>query len=130
MSGDAPTEYRPGACNIGTEQRRHRRRLSALTAVLGFGYALGVAILELPTFLLLGVFVPLMLSLEWAIESRRSFCIRLALAGKFAFGEETGTVDEPAARQRDTTAAVRITVIAVIGATVLTGLVYVGISAM
>lgn len=95
--------------------------------MLGLGYALGVAILELPTVLLLGVFVPMMLSLEWAIESRRSFCIRLALAGKFAFDEETGTVDEPSARQQDAAVALRITVIAAIGATVLTGLIYVGI---
>lgn len=90
------------------EQRRNRRRFSVLTAVLGLGYILGVAIFDEGSVHHLDVFGPMLLNLEWTFESRRSFSTPLTIAGTFAFGMETGPVDEPSARQQENISAVRL----------------------
>jgi hypothetical protein len=74
--------------------------------------------------LLLGIFVPVMLSAEWAIESRRAFCVRLALAGRYTFGDRDGAVEDRRSQQIDARTAVRITGVAVLIGAGVTVLVY------
>lgn len=125
MTETGSPRYDPGACNIGEAERRQRRRWAR--AGLGFSgvYVLAVGGLGLPSFLMLGLFVPLTLSLEWAIESRRAFCVRLAFAGKWRFGDRAGEVTDGGSRRRDARTAVQITAAAAVFAAALTLVVYV-----
>lgn len=91
---------------------------------LALVYGLVVAIANLPSFLLLGIFVPVMLSAEWAIESRRSFCVRLAVAGRHKFGDDDGVVEDRHSQQIDARTAVRISALAAFIGAAVTTLVY------
>lgn len=93
-------------------------------AALAVGYGLVVALATLPPFLLVGIFVPVMLSVEWAIESRRSFCVRLALAGRYTFGDRDGEVDDQQSQLIDARTAVRITAVAAVIGAGVTALIY------
>jgi len=75
----------------------------ALLSLLGAGgYATFVLVTGLPTVLLLGLFVPLSIGIEWRLQARRSFRVTLALQGRYDFrGDESGgghgTVGDPGA---------------------------------
>jgi hypothetical protein len=124
VSSPDGTRYEPGSCNIGEGERRQRRRWAQGGLLIAVVYGVGVLALGLPSFLLLGLFVPLMLSLEWGIESRRAFCVRLAVAGQWRFGDRRGQVTDGGSRRQDATTAVQITAAAAVVAATLTVLVY------
>lgn len=117
--------YDPGACNIGEAERHQRRRWARAGLGVSVVYVLAVGGLGLPSFLMLGLFVPLTLSLEWWVESRRAFCVRLAFAGKWRFGDREGEVPDGASRRRDARTAVQITAAAAVSAAGVTLVVYV-----
>jgi hypothetical protein len=109
--------YQPAVCNIGRRQRR--RRLAYAGA--GFGaaalYLLGYAGGVVPGEMLVGVFVPLMVGFEWGVQAYTSFCVRLALTGRYDFrGEDgrAGTVTDEGARREDRVEAARITAVSVV----------------
>jgi hypothetical protein len=108
------TDYRPGQCNIGSEQRQRRARIAALAfltaAVVVAAYLAG----GLPEPLLLVVFVPLAVGFEWAFQAYESFCVRLALAGQYAFGDDREEVPDAANRRTDQLYAAKITVTSVL----------------
>ncbi|MCD2199747.1 hypothetical protein LPA44_07535 [Halobacterium sp. KA-4] len=108
------TDYRPGQCNIGSEQRQRRARIAALAfltaAVVVAAYLAGA----LPEPLLLVVFVPLAVGFEWAFQAYESFCVRLALAGQYAFGDDREEVPDAANRRTDQLYAAKITVTSVL----------------
>lgn len=122
MSGEA---YRPGTCNIGDQERRQRRRLSYVATVLGIGWVVGVWLGYLPEPLLLVVFIPAMLAVEWSIESRTAFCVRLAARGRYSFDGRTDRVADEANHDVDVARAVRITVSAALVAAAITAVLYV-----
>ncbi|WP_276261395.1 hypothetical protein [Haloglomus litoreum] len=131
-----PSAYRPGACNIGRSARRQRGLVALVSLVGAGGYAAFVLVSDLPTLLLLGLFVPLSLGIEWGLQARRSFCVTLALQGRYDFreprtdGGETdqgqGTVPDEAARSEDRRYALQLTLIGLAAGALLTGLVYAG----
>ncbi|WP_255197258.1 hypothetical protein [Halorarius litoreus] len=91
-----PPEYRPGVCNIGGSERRHRYRLAAAAYLVALVYAAVVLVSDTPTFLLVGLVVPLSLGTEWLLQARRAFCAGLALSGRFSFDGQRGTVPDDA----------------------------------
>jgi hypothetical protein len=117
-------QYRPGACNIGEEERRRRGHLSAVSAAVAVAYTFAVILTTLPSFLLLGLFVPITLGVEWGIESRRAFCARLAFAGEFRFRGQRGSVEGGKRHRRDVATATRITAVAALIGATLTTVVY------
>ncbi|MFB6206052.1 MAG: hypothetical protein ABEJ05_05950 [Haloglomus sp.] len=129
-----PSTYRPGACNIGSAARRERRRVALLCFVGAVGYAAFVLVTSAPTILLLGLFVPLSLGIEWSLQARRSFCVALALQGGYDFREtatdggsavdERGSVEDRGARSEDRRYALRLTLLGIAGGAVLTSAVY------
>lgn len=126
-----PSAYRPGACNIGRTARRERGVVALVSFLGAVGYATFVLVSDFPTVLLLGLFVPLSLAIEWGLQARRSFCVTLALLGRYDFREAAtdgghGTVEPRAAREQDRTYALRLTVIGLGAGAALTGLVYAG----
>jgi hypothetical protein len=125
---NVPSAYRPGACNIGSDARRERRRVAAVALFGAIGYATFVLVTPAPRFLLLGLFVPLSLGVEWWLQARRSFCATLALQGRYDFRGDggTGAVEDETARREDRRYAVRLTVVGLAAGAVLTGLIYAG----
>lgn len=131
--------YEPGVCNVGRPQRRRRWAYAGV----GFGaaalYLAGYAVGLVPGEVLVGVFVPLTVGFEWALQAYTAFCVRLALVGRYDFrgdgaddggtGDDRGTgsagaVDDPGARREDRVEAARITGVAVLlGAVATAGLV-------
>jgi hypothetical protein len=117
----------PGRCDIGSRQRRRR----LLVAGAGFGAA-GLTILAyvagaLPAPALLAVFAFLTVGFEWGLQAYRAFCVRLATLSRSGFrgdGGDAGTVTEPSARQDDQVRAVRFTVVALVLASLVTGLLF------
>jgi len=114
------TDYRPGQCNIGSQQRRRRARIAALAFLAAAAVVAADAAGALPGPLLLVVFVPLAVGFEWAFQSYESFCVRLAMVGQYAFGDDRGDVPEAADRRADRLLAAKITAASVLLAGVVT----------
>lgn len=91
-------------------------------------YVGAIVLSESPTFLIAGLFVPASLAFEWIFEARRSFCVRLAVAGRYHFGEEDGRVPADA-RATDVRTAGLITAVAVLCGAAVTSLTYVAFAA-
>jgi|GEM_PF-321988 len=117
-------QYRPGTCNIGADERRRRRRLAGAATVVAAVWTVAVATGQLPSPLLLAVFAPVMLAIEWYIEGRTAFCVRLAATGEYTFSGTTGRVEDAADHDVDISRAVRITVSAGALATAVTAVLY------
>lgn len=121
------TSYRPGACNIGRRERRRRYRFATTGFVVAAAIVVAVALGALPEALLPAIFVPLAVAIEWFLQASKSFCVILGMIGKYSFEEqgETGTVEDSDARREDRASAVRITITAVVVATLITAVAYV-----
>jgi hypothetical protein len=124
-----PSAYRPGACNIGPAARRERGLVALVSLTGAGGYAAFVLVSDLPTLLLLGLFVPLSVAIEWGLQARQSFCVTLALQGRYDFrgaatDGDTGTVEPSTARAQDRTYALRLTLLGLAAGAALTALVY------
>jgi hypothetical protein len=91
MTGGHPPGYRPGVCNIGATERRRRYRYAAVAAAAAVAYAAVVLAWSVPTALLLGLFVPFALGLEFLLQARRSFCASLGFRGRFDLRGDGGS---------------------------------------
>ncbi|MDZ7747177.1 MAG: hypothetical protein U5K28_12030 [Halobacteriales archaeon] len=118
------SQYEPGVCNIGGEERQQRRRYAAIAFVAALVYLIAVLASSLPTVLLVGLFIPLSIGFEMALQARRAFCANLALSGEYAFDDEIGQVTDLDARRRDRTTGLKLTVLGIVGGAVTTALVY------
>ena len=122
MSGSS--QYEAGVCNIGGNERQKRRRYAAVAFAVALAYLVGVLASSLPTLLLVGLFVPLSIGFEMALQARRAFCANLAISGEYAFDEERGQVADPDARQADRTAGLKLAVLGIAGGAVTTAGIY------
>jgi hypothetical protein len=124
---DEHAAYRPGVCNIGRTEQRRRYRYAALGALATVGYLAAVIVVDAPTALVLGAFVPLALAYEFFVQARTQFCVRFALLGRYDFtgsGGGTGQVTTPENRRADTTTAAKVTGFSVVAAGLTTALLY------
>jgi hypothetical protein len=115
VSESTTPTYRPGACNIGTRQRRQRYRLAGGALLAGVVYVAVVALSSVPAALALGAFVPFSLGVEWYLQGRRSFCAALGFAGRYEFEDDAGEVADTDARTTDRRYAFRLTVLGLFG---------------
>ena len=118
------SSYEPGVCNIGRGEQFQRYVYAALAGVAAVAYVVVAVLLNVPSALLAGVFVPLALAVEWAVQARTSFCVRFALLGRYDTGNGGGEVDGREARREDIRQSVRITVLSIAIAAVVTAAVY------
>lgn len=118
------SQYEAGVCNIGGNERRRRRRYAAVAFVAALAYLVVVLASSLPTLLLVGLFVPLAIGFEMALQARRAFCASLALSGEYAFDDERGQVADSDARRTDRAAGLKLTVLGIAGGAVTTAVVY------
>lgn len=108
------TEYRPGRCNIGREQRRRRAGIAGVALTSAGALVAAVAVGVLPQSFVVAVFVPLAVGFEWAFQASEAFCVRLALVGTYSFGDDDGSVSDPASRRDDRLYAAKLTVASVL----------------
>ncbi|MGB9985952.1 hypothetical protein [Salarchaeum japonicum] len=118
------SEYVPGTCNIGERERRRRYRVAYAAFALAAAYVLVVSISSTPAVLVLGAFAPLAVGVEWYVQGRESFCVRLAWRGAFSFGGDRGSVNGADARRRDRRHAVELTALSLVAAAAITGVTY------
>lgn len=116
-------EYEPAACNIGGAERRRRYRLASASLLAAGAYLAVVLAFDEPRVLLVGLAVPLALSVELSLQGRRAFCAALGARGRYAFDGTGGRVADPAAREADRRYAGWLTVLGVLGGAALTVLV-------
>ncbi|WP_435067800.1 hypothetical protein [Haloplanus sp. C73] len=112
--------YRPAQCNIGRRQRYWRAALACVSFLVAVGIVVAYAVGALPGLLLIGVFAPLALAFEFGIQAYESFCVTLALLGKYDFADESGRVTDPTNRRDDRRYALRISAVSVALAALLT----------
>jgi hypothetical protein len=119
--------YRPAQCNIGRRGRRRRAAFSLAALAVAGGVVGAYLAGALPELLLPAVFVPLAIAFEWGIQAYESFCVRLAVLGRYDFsgeqGDGTGTVGDPSHRREDRRYALRISVVSVTLAAVATAVI-------
>lgn len=120
------SDYRPGYCNIGRRQRHRRLALGLATMVLAAAYAAACLVGAVPRVLLAGVFVPLAVGFEYLFQAHGSFCVRLALAGRYDFTDRDGSgpageVTARTDRRADRVRAAKLSAAAVGLAAVVTG---------
>ena len=63
----AKSQYSGGTCNIGGRERRARYRYAGFALLTVAGYLAVVLLTELPSILLVGLFVPFSLGAEWTL---------------------------------------------------------------
>lgn len=115
--------YQPGRCNIGRRQRTRRAAIAVAAFVVAALYVAAYIAGFVPEMLLLGVFVPLFIGFEWALQAYNAFCVHLALLGRYDFhngNDDRGDVNDPTNREADRIHAVKITASAVVAAAAVT----------
>ena len=122
--------YRPAQCNIGRRGRWRRAAFAAVSALVAAAFVGAYLVGAIPRLLLIGVFAPLAVAIEFAVQAYESFCVSLALLGRYDFrgedGEsERGRVTDPANRRDDQLYALRISVVSVTLAAVVTAVLFV-----
>ena len=118
------SRYRPGVCNIGASERRKRYRYAAVAFAAAVGYLLVVLASGAPPILLVGLFVPVSLGVELALQARRDFCAALALSGRYSFDDESGAVEDPSARRTDRNVGIRFVCVGLAAGAVTSALAY------
>lgn len=117
-------QYVPGQCNIGRAERRRRYRIAAVGFAVAALYVAWVALSDAPAVLSVGAFAPLAVAVEWYVQGRQAFCVRLATRGAYSVGDEAGRVSSEDARRTDRRYAAKLTALSLAVAAVVTGAVY------
>jgi len=121
------SQYRPGVCNIGREERRKRRTAGALSFVAAAAYTLFVIGTGRPAGLLLGTFPFLFGGFVGAVQHRMGFCAAFGALARYDLsgsGGGTGTVGDRAAVRQDRVRAFQVIAAAMAAAIVTTMVVY------
>lgn len=118
------TGYQSGVCNIGPRQRLGRASGAGAAFLVATGLVAAYVSGALPAVLLVVVFVPLAFGFEWTIQAYESFCVRLAVLGRYDFRPggtgDAGRVTDPQCRRDDRLTAAKITVASLAFAAVTT----------
>lgn len=121
------SEYQPGVCNIGRDERRKRRRagaLSFLAAAAYVGFVLGTG---RPAGLLLGAFPLIFGGFVGVVQDRMGFCAAFGALARYDLsgsGDDAGTIDDAEAVKQDRVRAFQVLAVSTAAAVVTTMLVY------
>ncbi|WP_226022037.1 hypothetical protein [Halomicrobium salinisoli] len=125
------SEYRPGACNIGPEQRRKRRFAGAVGVVAAAAYVGWILLSGRPPESLLGVFPLLFAGFLGLLQDYFRFCVAFGALARYDLsgsGGDAGRIGDDEAVRRDRRRAVRILAAAAVIAAAATGAIYGGAS--
>ncbi|QLH84755.1 hypothetical protein [Halosimplex pelagicum] len=121
------SEYRPGVCNIGRDERRKRRTLGAVS-FLGAAAYVGVVLgTGRPAGLLLGSFPLLFGGFMGVVQDRMGFCAGFGALARYDLsgsGGDSGSVADAEAVKRDRIKAFQVVAVAAAAAVVTTMVVY------
>ena len=121
------TEYQPGVCNIGRDERRKRRLAGAgsfLVAAVYVGYVLATG---QPDGLLLGAFPFLFGGFIGVVQDRMGFCAAFGALARYDLSGsegEAGEVTDREAVKQDRIRAFQVLAVAAAAAIVATMVVY------
>lgn len=126
------TEYQPGVCNIGREERRKRRTAGALSFLAAAAYVGFVLVTGRPGGLLLGAFPFLFGGFIGVVQDRMGFCAAFGALARYDLsgsGGATGRINDEAAVKQDRVKAFQVVTVALAAAVVTTMVVY-GVGAL
>lgn len=118
--------YRPGACNIGRDQRRRRLYAGAASLVAAVAYTAWLLATDASYRLLAGTGVLLFGAILGYLQYRLEFCVGFAALARYDLGGsggDAGSVQERTALYEDRMRAVQIVVVSI----ALAGLLTVGV---
>ncbi|AXG05252.1 hypothetical protein DU500_01755 [Haloplanus rubicundus] len=109
-------QYRSAWAPPPSRVRRRRLAYAVASAVVAVGIVGSYLVGAVPRLVLIGVFGPLALAFEFGVQAYESFCVSLALLGRYDFraeGSGRGRVTDPTNRRGDQRYALRISVVCV-----------------
>jgi hypothetical protein len=126
------SEYQPGVCNIGTEERRKRRTVGIASGVAAAGIAAYLLVTGRPESTLLWT-MPLWIgTFVGFFQDRMGFCVGFGVMARYDLtgsGGDAGTVSEREAVRRDRRRAIEVLGYA-LAAGLLTTVVLYGVAAV
>jgi hypothetical protein len=121
------SEYQPGVCNIGRDERRKRRTVGALTTAAAVGATLFVFATGRPETTLLWTFPLWFGGFVGFVQDRLGFCVGFGALARYDLsgsGGDAGTVGDAEAVRRDRRRAVEVLAYSALAALAATALVY------
>jgi hypothetical protein len=102
-SAVAPSEYKPGVCNIGPAEIARRRRAGHTGLLAALGLFAALVLVGAPDWTRFLVAIPAIVAASGYIQAQLRFCAGFGSAGVFNFGElgPTERVQSDADRARD-----------------------------
>ena len=121
------TDYVAGSCNIGPSEIHRRYQVAITGGVIYLAFLLFIIFNGGSNIVRLAAFLPAMLASVGFIQARRRFCFAYGLAGVLNFGNagDVSTVSDPAALAADRAYAIKIILMSVVSASVMTALLFV-----
>ena len=119
-------EYRPGTCNIGTEEVRRRYRIGFIGLFSMIGYILFVKWLDLPDIYKLGLFIPAFYSVSGFLQAAKKFCYVYGWKGLSSLSgmRKFQTVNDKKFLKQDLKTALIVVSIVTLCSILLTGVYY------
>jgi len=121
------SEYRPGVCNIGHEERQKRRAVGAMGFLAAAGYVAVVLASGWSDTALLGAFPLLFGGFVGLVQDRMGFCAAFGALARYDLsgsGGDAGRVDNADAVRHDRIKAAQILAVSGAAAAVATVAVY------
>lgn len=121
------SEYQPGVCNIGRDERQKRRMAGALSFLAAAAYVGFVLATGRPAGLLLGAFPFLFGGFIGVVQDRMGFCVAFGALARYDLsgsGGGTGRINDEEAVKQDRIKAFQVVAVALAAAVVTTMLVY------
>ncbi|MHC3378828.1 hypothetical protein [Haloarcula sp. H-GB5] len=127
------TEYQPGVCNIGANQRRARRLSAIASFAVAIGVALAVAVGAVPDLSLWATIPFVFGGYVGAFQDYFRFCVAFGALARYDLsgsGGSSGRVDASEAVRADRRKAAKILLLATAATAVTTGLGYAAITSL
>ena len=121
------SDYVAGACNIGPSEIHRRYQVAIISGVFYLIYAITLIVIDGSTLLRLAAFLPAMGASIGYTQARRRFCLAYGFSGLFNFGTagDVSKVKDPAAIAADRAYAVKILLLSLLPALVMTALLFI-----
>lgn len=119
--------YEAGVCNIGEAEKKKRYQFGFAGFIAAILLVAIVLWRELPQWLLLSSFVPLILGFEGFLQGKLSFCAAFASRGIYdvsVSGDKTKRVEKQEAHKKDMKKAKRIHIYSITSSVIVAIIIY------
>src|SRR5271157_715713 len=121
------SKYKPGVCNIGKREIRKRYALATVGFVISAIVPYAVLSSNLPQWVLLLSFIPLLMGFEGFYQGHSKFCAGFAAAGVYDFtgsGGSRSQVTDPEPHKKDMRRAMHIHIYSIISSIIIVSIIY------